>query len=207
MNIVTGSLIRRAAVVILGLTASTSLLADPPAYTPVAAQSSVSFVGTQQGEKFTGAVRDFDARIAFSPDQIGAGRIDVTIRMRGLSTSSQERDSTLAGAEWFDFAHYPTATFHATALRAAPGGEVGDGELTIKGHTKHFAFPFTWRPAGAGATLDARVTLDRLDYAIGTGEWTDDSIVARKVDVIVHLVLAPALGPSPPAAAATPRRN
>jgi polyisoprenoid-binding protein YceI len=172
-------------------------LADPPAFVPVPAQSSLSFVGTQQGEKFTGVIKDYDARVAYAPDQLAASRIDVTIRMKSLDTKNQERDSALAGADWFDYAHFPTATFHLAGLRAQPNGAVGDADLSIKGHAKRIAFPFTWKATGTNAVLDARVVLDRLDFGLGGGEWSDESVVGRKVEVVVHLSLAPV--PSVPA--------
>lgn len=187
--------------VVMGFSSSGPAMAEPPAFTPVLAQSSLTFVGKQQGEKFTGTMKDFDARIAYAPEQVSDTRIDVTIRLKTLSTGNQERDATLPGADWFDYAHFPTATFHAAGFHAAPGGAVGDAELTIKGHTKRISFPFTWKASDTGATLDARVTLDRADFALGTGEWADESVVERKVDVVVHLTLARAAAAvAPPAA-------
>lgn len=178
--------------------------ADAPTYSAVATQSSLSFVGTQQGEKFTGVFKDYDARIAFAPDQLQGSHIDVTIRLKSMDSKSQERDSALAGADWFDFQKYPTATFHAGTIRATPGGPVGDADLTIKGHTKHLAFPFSWKAEAGKVTLDARVTLDRLEFGLGAGEWADESIAGKKVDVVVHLVLAATAAapaaPAPPAA-------
>jgi polyisoprenoid-binding protein YceI len=78
------------------------------------------------------------------------------------------------------------------ALRPSAGGATADADLTIRGKTKRIAFPFRFTTNGTGATLDARVTLDRLDYGLGTGEWADDSVIGHKVDVLVHLVLKPA---------------
>ena len=174
--------------------------ADAPTYSPVVAQSSVSFVGTQQGEKFTGVFGDYDARIAYAPDQLATSHIDVTIRLKSLDSKSQERDSALAGADWFDFQKFPTAVFHASAIHATPTGPVGDADLTIKGRTKHLVFPFAWTAQAGKATLDARVTLDRLDFGLGAGEWADEGIAGKKVEVVVHLVLVAATG----AAAAPP---
>ena len=186
--------------------------ADAPTYAPVAAQSSVSFVGTQQGEKFTGVFRDYDAWIAYAPDQLANSRIDVTIRLKSMDSKSQERDSALADADWFDFQKFPTAVFHAGVIRATPTGPVGDADLTIKGHTKHLAFPFTWKADAGKTTLDAHVTLDRLEFGLGAGEWADESIAGKKVEVVVHLVLTPApavpapapASPGKPAAPAAP---
>jgi polyisoprenoid-binding protein YceI len=169
-----------------------------PAYAVVPAQSSLSFVGTQQGEKFTGVIRDFDARIAYAADDLAHSALDVTIRMKSIDSKSPDRDQALATADWFDFAKFPTASFRTVAIRSTPAGPVGDADLTIKGRTKRIAFPFLWKAVGGGATLDARVTLDRLDFGLGTGDWADESTVGHKVDVVVHLTLAAA----PPAAAA-----
>jgi len=183
-----------------------SAAADAPAYVPVAAQSSLSFSGTQQGEKFTGVFHDFDARIAYAPDQLPSSHIDVTIRMKSLDSKSPDRDSALAGADWFDFAKFPTATFRAATIRQTASGPVGDADLTIKGRTKHVGFPFSWKSDSGKIVLDARVTLDRLDFGVGAGEWADESVAGRKVDVVVHLVLAaaPAASGAAPAKAATP---
>ncbi len=188
---------------VLGLSACPTLYAaDAPAYVPVAAQSSLSFSGTQQGERFTGVFRDFDARIAYAPDQLPGSHIDVTIRLKSLDSKSQDRDSALAGADWFDFAKFPTATFHAATIRISSAGPVGDADLTIKGKTKRISFPFTWKNDSGKNVLDARVTLDRLDFGVGAGEWADESVAGRKVDVVVHLVLASAPAAAAPAATA-----
>ena len=180
------------------LLAATAAAGAAPRYTVVPAQSSLGFVGTQQGEKFTGAIRDFDAHVDYAPDDLAGSKLDVTIRMKSIDTQSPDRDQALATADWFDFARFPTATFRTVAIRATPAGPVGDADLVIKGHTKRIAFPFTWKTAGSGATLDARVTLDRLDFGLGTGDWADDSTVGRKVDVLVHLTLV-AASPAAPA--------
>jgi polyisoprenoid-binding protein YceI len=187
--------------------AASAAWADAPAYSAVAAQSSVTFVGTQQGERFSGVIRDFDARVAYASDEISTSRMDVVIRLASLDTKNEERDQELAGADWFDVARYPTASFRVATIRMTPAGPVGDAELTIKGHTKQLAFPFTWTADGGSATLDARVTLDRLDFGLGAGEWADETIVAHKVEVIVHVRLAAAAREGKPAAPATQPRS
>ena len=183
-----------AALVICGASAAPAQAA--PLYSVVAAQSSLTFVGTQQGETFTGTIRDFDAAIRYAPDDLAGSKLDVTIRVKSIDTRSPDRDQALATGDWFDFARFPTATFRTVAIRAGATGPVGDADLTIKGHTKRIAFPFVWKATGPSATLDARVTLDRLDFDLGGGEWADESAVGRKVEVVVHLALAPA-APAP----------
>jgi polyisoprenoid-binding protein YceI len=179
-----------------------STAGEAPAFLPVAAQSSLSFTGSQQGEKFTGSFHEFDARVAYAPEQLASSRISATIKMKSLDSKSQDRDSALIGPEWFEVAKFPIASFRTTAIRMTPTGPVGDAELTIKSATKHLAFPFSWKMEGGKAVLDARVTLDRLDFGVGTGEWADEGIAGRKVEVSVHLVLAAAPNAAPPTGAA-----
>jgi polyisoprenoid-binding protein YceI len=50
-----------------------------PVYPVVGAQSSLAFSGTQQGERFNGVFRAFDARIQYAPDDLAGSRFDVTI--------------------------------------------------------------------------------------------------------------------------------
>jgi polyisoprenoid-binding protein YceI len=203
MSFASGDPARLAARVALGATLAAAAAAQAaPRYAVVPAQSSLSFVATQQGEKFTGALRDFDAQIEYAADDLATSRLDVAIRMKSIDTASPDRDQALATADWFDFAKFPTATFRTVAIRATSAGPVGDADLSIKGRTQRIAFPFTWKATGGGATLDARVTLDRLDFGLGAGDWAGENTAGRKVEVVVHLTLAavaPA-GPPPPAA-------
>ena len=184
----------------------TTARADAPIWKFVPAQSSVTFVGTQQGDQFTGVFGAFEARIRFAPAELASSRLESTLQMRSVTTRSAERDDALATHDWFDSAQFPTATFRSVVVHAGSAGTAGaaatagtagyaaDADLTIKGRTKRIVFPFSWQARLDGAVLDARVTLDRLDFGLGAGEWADEGIIGRKVDVIVHLTLTPAAG-------------
>jgi polyisoprenoid-binding protein YceI len=187
----------------LGACGATAIAA--PLYTVAPAQSSLSFIGTQQGEKFTGIIRDYSAKVQYAADDLPGSVLDVTIGVKSIDTKSPDRDQAIGGPDWFDFAKYPTATFRTAAIRATPTGPVGDADLTIKGRTKRIAFPFAWKATATGATLDARVTLDRIDFGLGTGDWADESMVGRNVDVVVHLTLTSPAPPSPGAAPKPPK--
>lgn len=170
--------------------AGASASAAPTAYAVDPAQSSLTFIATQQGEKFTGTIRSFRAAVRYSQADLAASSLDVSMDLKSIDTRSSERDAALATAVWFDYAHTPTATFKSVGpLRATREGAVADADLVIKGRTRRIAFPFRFAANGATATLDARVTLDRLDFGLGAGEWADDSVIGHKVDVVVHLML------------------
>ena len=164
-----------------------------PAWTMDPTQSTLSFIGTQQGEKFTGVIKRFRPVVRYAPGDLPGSSLDVSMDLTSIDTKSPDRDQALATDAWFDYKHFATATFKSVgALRASAGGATADADLTIRGKTKRIVFPFRWTAVGATTTLDARVTVDRLDFGLGTGEWADDSAVGHKVDVVVHLVLKPA---------------
>ncbi len=156
-------------------------------------QSTLTFIGTQQGEKFTGTIKRFRPVIHFAAADLAGSSLDVSMDLTSIDTKSPDRDQALATDAWFDYKRFATATFKSVgALRPSAGGATADADLTIHGKTKRIVFPFRWTTAGTNSTLDARVTLDRIDFGLGTGEWADDSAVGHKVDVVVHLVLKPA---------------
>jgi polyisoprenoid-binding protein YceI len=155
------------------------------------AGSTLRFAGTQQGERFDGGFQRFQSTIRFDPAALADASFDVDIDITSADTANSERDETLLGDDFFDSARFPRARFTTTTFRQlAPGKFEADARLTIRDRTVALKFPFTWQGDAKSATLDARVTLDRLAYDVGTGEWEDESSVGHDVDVIVHLVLA-----------------
>jgi polyisoprenoid-binding protein YceI len=64
-----------------------------------------------------------------------------------------------------------------------------DATLTIRDKTVALKFPFAFEPNADGARLKARVTLDRLAFGIGSGDWADASMIGHQVEVNVDLSL------------------
>jgi polyisoprenoid-binding protein YceI len=156
------------------------------------AGSTLGFSGIQQGEAFTGQFRKFDSSIRFDPADLASARFDVGIDITSADSANSERDETMLGAEFFDSARFPKARFVTSTFRqVAPGVYEADATLTIRDKSVALKFPFTWRGDAKSAELKAKVTLDRLAFNIGTGEWEDEETVGRKVDVNVLLKLAP----------------
>jgi polyisoprenoid-binding protein YceI len=69
--------------------------------------------------------------------------VDVTIDMKSVNTGST-LDEHLQGEDYFDTAKYPTATFKSTKVRfKGDKPAVVEGDLTIKGITKHVTLTVT----------------------------------------------------------------
>ena len=152
--------------------------------------STLSFSGTQQGEAFTGKFGSFTANIHFDPAALADAKFDVSIDITSADSANSERDETMLGAEFFDSKSFPKAQFTTSTFRQiAPGKFEADATLRIRDKTVAVKFPFSWTGDAQSAVLDAKVSLDRLAFGIGTGDWEDESSVGHNVDVNVHLKL------------------
>lgn len=162
----------------------------------VLAEGTLAFAGTQQGEPFRGQFRRFDVTLAFDPATPAEARFDVRIDLTSADSAQEERDAALAGPEWFDVATLPEARFTASGARATDTGFVVPARLSLRGVTKELAFPFSWTVTDRGPRLRATVTLNRLDFGLGAGDWADPEWVGHAVEVTVDVLLKPAPAPA-----------
>lgn len=151
--------------------------------------STLGFAGNYQGEKFSGKFQKFDAKIALDPANLATAKLEVDVDVTSTTTGNADYDGELKGSAFFDYAKFPKARFVSTAVREEGGKLVADGNLTIRDKTKPVQLKLDFKPAGSGATLDVQAALKRLDFDVGTGEWTDTSLISGDIAVTSHLVL------------------
>lgn len=150
----------------------------------------LKFSGEQQGEVFEGRFDTFAPNIRFDANDLASSRLDVGIDLASANTENSERDDALKGADFFAVADFPKARFVTTTMRAIDATHFeADATLTIRDQTVALKFPFTFEAGADGARLKARVTLDRLAFGLGTGDWADASVIAHAVEVNVDLSL------------------
>lgn len=141
---------------------------------------------TQLGSRVTGHFADWTADIAYSgtPDAQGRhGNVTVTVAIASLSLGSSTDQAM--GAEYFDAASYPTATFTADLI-ASETGPLARGTLAIKGHSVPVGMPFTLTIDGATARAEGGLSVDRRDFAIGAGT-KDAGTLGFAVDIAFRL--------------------
>lgn len=170
------------------------------------AGSRLEFVGTSQGSEFTGRFNRFTPRIHFEPLQPATGSFDVTIDLASANTDNAERDQSLPTPDFFWIEKFPRARFIANACKAVatPGSFQCQGTLTLRGKTSKLTFPFAWSGDARKARLTSSVVLNRLDFGVGAGDWTDPATIGHKVTVKVALDLR-AAAPVPAVPRFTPK--
>ncbi len=83
---------------------------------------------------YSGVFSNVSGTLRLDPSRPDASRLEVSIPIDSVATTSAKLDGELKGPEWFDAQHYPAATF--TSTRVMPMGKNAarvDGTLTLHG--------------------------------------------------------------------------
>ncbi len=155
--------------------------------------SRLEFTATQQGSEFDGHFPQFQAQIRFDPTALDDSTFDVRIEVTGIDTDNTERDETLAERDWFDFGSHPISRYRALVFEDLGEGRFRAlGELEIRGQRHAVPLEFSWENEGQTARLIGDAELNRLDFGVGAGEWSDDEMIGHIVKVHTELLLKPA---------------
>jgi polyisoprenoid-binding protein YceI len=163
-----------------------------PAYNADPARSTLTFTGTQAGAAFKGVFKKFSASVQLDPAAPGAGRIEVRIDMNSVDTQDGERDGNIKGADFFDVAKNPSATYLTRGITKTAKGFAATGTLTLRGVSRDVPLEFQFVKTAAGASLTGSAALKRLDFGVGQGEWKSTEWVGNDVKVEFSLDLKPA---------------
>ncbi len=134
----------------------------------------------QMGSDTAGTFSDWSADIIYDPET-GTGSVDVTVTIASLTLGSVTEQAM--GAEYFDRATHPQATFSAE-ITQAEDGHLATGTLTIKGNSTPVDLPFTLSIEGDTARAQGSLSVDRRTFGIGA-EGEDN--VGASVDISFDL--------------------
>jgi polyisoprenoid-binding protein YceI len=167
-----------------------SLLAGEPGasraadWKAVPAASKLEFFATFEGSPVPGAFKTFDARLSLDPEHPATGSLEVAIRVASADMGIADVNREIAGRTWFDYASFPQAEFRSIEMRRVAGDRyLARGTLTLKGVAQPVEVPFTFADAPGGAEMEGELTLKRVAFAIGTGEWAATNVIGPDVKV------------------------
>jgi polyisoprenoid-binding protein YceI len=145
-----------------------------------------------------GQFADFSGQVDFDPAQPEKSRFDFTIKVDSIDTKEGKRDTHLRSPDFFEAKKYPEITFRSTKVTKASDNKfIVAGKLTIKDVTKDQDIVFDYQgqkenPLKSGelvAGLDAGLSIDRLEYHVGTGKFYKLGAVGKDVDILITLEL------------------
>jgi len=148
------------------------------------ADSRLEFAAMFEKTPAPGVFRQFDVKLSLDPAKDDEGRLDVTIDVASADMASADINKAIAGAEWFDFARFRQAEFHASEIRRVrPNAFVARGTLSLKGVQQPVEVPFSWAESGSTANMEGKFVVKRGAFGIGTGEWTSTNTIGADVTV------------------------
>jgi polyisoprenoid-binding protein YceI len=173
--------------VLLLLVASPALCAN---LTLDPAQSRVGFRYQQMGSDAEGEFRHFSADVQFDSARPETGHVIVSVDPASIDTGLPDANTEAAQPGFFDTRKFREARFESSSIKPLGGGRYRvTGKLTIKGISRTMDTIAGIRPEGAAQRLTGAFALNRLDYGIGTGMWSDTSVLANEVRVAYSLLL------------------
>ena len=104
-------------------------------------KSSIIFEVTQMGTPIEGRFSRFEAAIDFDASDLSTASVTTTIELDSVDTGNAERDTEIRGANWFDVANHPQATFVSTMFARDGDGYAVTGDLSIRGISKTVVTP------------------------------------------------------------------
>ena len=157
------------------------------------AKSSLGFTFVQAGAQNKGRFRRFQVSFDFSPENLAASRLEVTVDVNSLDTGDEERDEALHGADLFAASKFPQAHFTATQISRTSTGYEAAGKLTIRDVTRDARVPFAFRTTSENGAqvgyMSGKTSVRRLDYGVGQGDWKATDQVGNDVGVAFELRL------------------
>ena len=156
-------------------------------YTASAADGKVTFRVLQDGAPFTGNFRRFSGNICFAQGHIT--RIDASLDPASVDTGLPELDANLLKGDFFDTGKYPGVTFSSTSVESRGKDITVHGTLAIKDNKRDVAVALHSQRAGGKISVSGSFTLDRLQYGIGMGEWTNTKWLGAEVKVNIDATL------------------
>lgn len=162
----------------------------PATWQSVQALRQLEFIASYEGAEAPGQFGRFAVTTSFDPLSLATSSILVDVDITSASMGSAEIDEAIAQPVWFDSAAFPDARFRSEKIHVMHDSEyVAEGILMVKGVERPVTVPFRWHLDGQNAEMTESLTLSRVDFAIGSGEWETDASIGHTVQVRFKFVL------------------
>jgi polyisoprenoid-binding protein YceI len=125
---------------------------------------------------YAGLLSGATGSLQLDPTHLTAAKLDVTIPVQSITTTVPQLTDELKGAQWFDTAKFPSATFTSTKVASSSNGEATiTGNLTLHGVTKPVVLHAHFIGAGVNPIdkaytvgFEATTTIKRSEFGVST---------------------------------------
>lgn len=159
--------------------------ADAEGWSILPANSSITFIATQNNAPVSGKFTQFTGDIHFDPAQLKTSHVRIVVDMASVTTDYADVANTLKTADWFNIAAFPQAVFTASDFtKTGNKSYQANGTLTIRDKSVPAVITFTLDEfSETKARVQGSILLKRLSFGIGQGEWQKTDTVKDEVEV------------------------
>jgi polyisoprenoid-binding protein YceI len=175
------------AVVLIALSASLPVCAEE-CYTVDPSRGSVSYEVKQAGSPFRGKFHRFGGEVCLSAER--AMRLEVWLDPASVDSGLPEIDGALKDKDFFAVNQYPRVAYTSQSVEVRGNAQLAHGLLQMKGKRRNLDVPFSLQRDASGFIVSGALTLNRLDYGIGTGEWSNTSWLSGEIKVDFRATLS-----------------
>jgi polyisoprenoid-binding protein YceI len=174
---------------ILGLSIVTGVQAAD--WTSEKAGSKLDFVAIYEKADAPGTFKDFSVKLTkFDPQKPAGAQLEVVVHTASADMNSKDMNEAIRESDWLDVAQFPDAIFTAKDIKPSGAGKyVANGKLKIKNVEKALSVPFTWGGKGKESTMQGELSLNRVQYNVGTGDWSNGNTIGLDVKVKFNVKL------------------
>lgn len=147
----------------------------------------VTFRVMQSGATYTGNFRRFAGEACYAQGRLT--RINATLDPASVDTGLPELDAALKEKDFFAVREYPSVTFVSTSVQPQGEAQLARGTLEIKGNRREVEVVLRAQQSGGKMSIAGSFTLDRLQYGIGTGDWTNTKWLGAEVKLDINATL------------------
>ena len=176
-------------ILLITVAACSAAFAAEECYTADGASGTVTFRVMQSGAPYTGNFRRFDGEACFEQGRLT--RIKATLDPASVDTGLPELDAGLKGTDFFDVREFPRVTFASTSIQPQGDAQLTRGILEIKGNRRDVEVALHTRQQGGKMAISGTFTLDRLQYGIGMGDWTNTKWLGAEVKLDINATMTP----------------
>jgi polyisoprenoid-binding protein YceI len=151
-------------------------------------RGNVSFEVKQAGAPFHGKFRRFGGEVCLLEGR--ATRIDVWLDPTSVESGLPEIDAALKDRDFFAVDQYPRIVYTSHSVEARESTQLAHGVLEIKGKRHDLDVPFSLQREGDNPIVSGKLTLNRLEYGIGIGEWSNTKWLGGEVNVEFRATLS-----------------
>ena len=100
------------------------------------------------------------------------------------------RDAALKDKDFFAVDQYPRIVYPSHSVEARGSTQLAHGVLEIKGKRLDLDVTFSLQREGDNPIVSGTLTLNRLEYGIGIGEWSNTKWLSGEVNVQFRATLS-----------------